>query len=282
MSYICEWLRVDLVSLDVHGGTSEEDILDTFEKARQKIAGGSSEVFVFLDEINTCAHMGLMTEAICRRSLNGVPLPDGVHVLAALNPYRRRPAGKGDTPGLVFQMGGKSGAAETPDPMASLVYRVHPVPKTLREYIFDFGALNESTEKLYVQSMVSSFLGDSSPMEQKIITALICSSQRFVRHTEMEESAVSLRDVKRTLHLTRWFAANVVSAWRGDTDASVGTAVILALAHVYWYRLSDNASRAEYWTELQDTPKKASLQMTGLGRAWSDLFKPGSMQAIVV
>ena len=84
LKYLCLWLGVELLVLDVHGGTTEEDILGIFEEARRIRKGeeeGSSSssssslsssvlssesrpVFVFLDEVNTCAHMGLISEAI--------------------------------------------------------------------------------------------------------------------------------------------------------------------------------------------------------------------------
>ena len=56
--------------LDVHGGTTVADIEEIFKEANEVLAGGKAkEVFVFLDEVNTCAHMDLICEAICQRSL---------------------------------------------------------------------------------------------------------------------------------------------------------------------------------------------------------------------
>ena len=80
LSYLCAWLGVTLLTLDVHGGTSEDEIIDVFDRAanilehNQPEEGSTpaerkghsasfsfgSNVFVFLDEVNTCAHMGLM------------------------------------------------------------------------------------------------------------------------------------------------------------------------------------------------------------------------------
>jgi hypothetical protein len=51
-------MSVRLLVLDVHGGTTEEDILDIFRLAERILdSSESSRVFVFLDEVNTCAHM---------------------------------------------------------------------------------------------------------------------------------------------------------------------------------------------------------------------------------
>lgn len=74
LSFLCRWLGVRLISLDVHGGTTERDIIETFSRASSLLdtAGlGIGTVFVFLDEVNTCDHMGLISEAICHRTLYG-------------------------------------------------------------------------------------------------------------------------------------------------------------------------------------------------------------------
>ncbi len=56
-------MGIHLISLDVHGGTTELDVLNVFETASAAAAQGGG-VFVFLDEINTCQHMGIITEGI--------------------------------------------------------------------------------------------------------------------------------------------------------------------------------------------------------------------------
>ena len=92
LSFMCKWMGVTLLSLDVHGGTTEREIIDVFHKADEALQQpGCTSVYVFLDEVNTCVHMGVINEAICHRSLNGHRIADGVQILAALNPYRLRP-----------------------------------------------------------------------------------------------------------------------------------------------------------------------------------------------
>ncbi len=50
-----------------------------FDKAEAVLRSGSAlEVYVFLDECNTCASMGLICEAIVHRSLNGRRISDQV------------------------------------------------------------------------------------------------------------------------------------------------------------------------------------------------------------
>lgn len=38
--------------------------------------------------------------------------------------------------------------------MDNLVYNVHPMPASLQEFVFDFGALGSESESQYVKSMV--------------------------------------------------------------------------------------------------------------------------------
>eukprot|EP01050_Picozoa_sp_SAG11_P002661 SAG11_NODE_137_length_15114_cov_2.297303_5_plen_284_part_00 len=153
ISYLCQWIEADLLVLDVNGGTSVSDIEKIFAEAAATFnKDASKDVYVFLDEVNTCSHMGLISEIVCHRSLGGKRLPERVKVLAALNPYRRRPAAEA-TPGLVYQL--HSGS--TPDPMAALVYRVHPIPGCLADFIFDFGSLSPEIEAVTSSSSFPSF-----------------------------------------------------------------------------------------------------------------------------
>ena len=282
ISFLCAWLGTPLCNLDVHGGTTESDIVETFAKATAHLEKpGCHEVFVFLDEVNTCAHMGLITEAICSRSLNGQRLPAGVKVLAAVNPHRRR-AIQDESEGLVFNLGGEHEV----DPMASLVYRVHPVPLTLEGFVFDFGALSSTQENLYIDGMVKSMVAGADSNDRKAVTLLIASAQNFCREAVGDPSAVSLRDVKRCLCLLKWFQSLPPRAFTTDKDATkaakkaakpalesddldparlaakrpLALAATLAIAHVYWYRHGKASDRAQFWDTL-------SWQLSGqLGR----------------
>lgn len=125
--YLCAWMGIKLFILDVNGGTTEDDIINIFITAstylenQQRVAEGGEveekregedkyenkhQVFVFLDEINTCPHMGLLCEAICHRSVKGRRIHEGICILAALNPYRKRNNNNKNksTPGLVYQL----------------------------------------------------------------------------------------------------------------------------------------------------------------------------------
>ena len=186
--------------------------------------------------MNAAPHVGLITEAICQRTLNGAAISPNVVVLAALNPYRRRPQNQLEqAPGLVFRGSGAAGAdGGAPDPMAALVYRVHPVPATLMDFIFDFGALSREGGRCTCArwSMASSDRA-AAARPSALFATLIVEAQAYVREVEGDASAVSLRDVRRALDLLAWFEEHAVPKSKRPRPI----AVALALAHVYLYRL---------------------------------------------
>ena len=159
------------------------------------------------------------------------------------------------------------------DDLSTLVYRVTPLPSTLRDFVFDFGSLPESEEAEYIHQMVRKMLkipilsisagivsifGNYLPwifiiysdneadshyiqeMEFKIIAYLISISQTFCRKSEGDQSAVSLRDAKRAIHFMNFFL-NVKS--KASDKALRIQAVVLGLAFVYFYRQSKGENR---------------------------------------
>ena len=287
IKYLCAWMGVKLIILDVHGGTTVDDILNTFQRAEDYLAQSNENVFVFLDEINTCGHMGLMNEAICHRSVYGKRISDGIQILAALNPYRRRPD-RGSSPGLVYQL--HNGQNATPDPMAKLVYRVHPIPHTLRDFIFDFGALNFDKEFLYISSMVDSKFPQEDAAVRRLVSEIIVESQKYIRIIEQDESSTSLRDVTRCLELIQWFSEKVSqkSASKPDPNAKpapispFACSVVLALAFVYYYRLGKAQDRANYWSAIGTSSFTVMWSVRALrGKGFEGLKKDGAFEKLL-
>jgi hypothetical protein len=139
--------------------------------------------------------------------------------------------------------------------MSKLVYRVHPIPPTLKDYIFDFGSLEPSTEALYINSMVSHcdeikhILGPNHKGVISVISLMISKAQDFIRFFEGDPSVVSLRDVKRVLVLFQWFYDELPEETSSQVTP-VARAITLALAHVYCYRISSNVVREEFWDNI--------------------------------
>ncbi|CAE7752513.1 RNF213 [Symbiodinium necroappetens] len=264
--YLCAWLAVELVTLNVHGGTTEDDIDRAFAQARKLVQEREGErVIIFLDEINTSQHVNMLCEAVLERSLRGDVLPSNVDVLAALNPRRKRPQQQLTT-GLVF---GGQGSAE--EEMSGLVYRVHAVPETVNDFLFDFGALTQKAEKMYVRSMVQNGWPESHEREQELVTELLCLAQAFIRWEEGDPSAVSLRDVKRCLRVARWTQERF-----GKKTAKSHPhppSVVVAVALVYHYRLASRDSRHSLWIDLTRRAPWPGDRGEMKGSGWAELSK---------
>ena len=80
------------VLLQVHGGTTEEDITKFIQHAEHKSEENQQsnlDTVVFFDEANTTDAIGLIKEIMCDRRINGKPISDDLKFIAACNPYRK-------------------------------------------------------------------------------------------------------------------------------------------------------------------------------------------------
>ena len=76
----------------VHGGISEEDIMNFLLKAENQAKENKAinlDTVVFFDEANTTEAIGLIKEIMCDRRLRGKPISQDLKFIAACNPYRR-------------------------------------------------------------------------------------------------------------------------------------------------------------------------------------------------
>jgi E3 ubiquitin-protein ligase RNF213 len=259
---MCAILGTPLHILNIHGGMGDEDIVEWMSQKiiiANRMTDQTERIVIFLDEINTCNCMGLFKEIVCDRSLNGQILPFNIKIIAACNPYRLRATkslyGGEEMAGLAYEHFSKSTLENVgtgiKDPLRNLVYRVHPLPESMIDHVFDFGALSAETESLYVKAMLrkqlgafysedqtsirinrdnfggfmSPFFNSLSPFDEfvEIFSELICEAQECIRQlSDGERSATSLRDVSRCVQVFIWFGehlANTVGCQEGWTLA---------------------------------------------------------------
>ena len=184
--------------------------------------------WVFLDEINTCNSMGLISEMMCKHTIFGKKIKSNVVFIAACNPYRRVEKSK-----LVSNVG-----LVKNQKVRNLVYNVNPLPHSLLNFVFDFGNLSPEDEERYIISMVSrpiELLYNEIKLEKHLISKngenielndnqknelasinkelkdvkdkavkCIVSAQNYVRYL-YEKSSVSLREVRRFIILYEFF-----------------------------------------------------------------------------
>ena len=169
---------------------SKSEIFSNYEKEIK-----ARKIWIFLDEINTCNSMGLITEIMCKNTIYGKPLDDRYVFIAACNPYR-----VSKERNLFLNVLYKKNQKRK-----SLVYTVNPLPMSLMNFVFNFGSLKKDDELAYIKNMVQRivdkfFEGKKNDKEKdkliKIETACVDLCQNFVKENN-DVSIVSLREVNR-------------------------------------------------------------------------------------
>ena len=252
--YLANTCGVLPCTLNVHAGISEEDITTFITEKESYATDVKEQIWIFLDEINTCDHLGLISDIMCHHSMLGRPLSKYVVFLAACNPYKKRPIEHIKTAGLE----GKN----IVDEYSKLVYRVHPLPEAMIDYVWDYGSLTPKDERDYIQRMVKSL----PEKYEDMLVDLLGASQQFIRDAEKNPFCVSLRDVHRCIRLIDWF--HKITKKRqdlGSTNRECSTylqhyyliseqyneqpmikSIVLALAHCYLSRLPTADLRKNY------------------------------------
>ncbi len=67
------------------------------------------------------------------------------------------------------------------DPLSSLIYRVHPLPESMIDHVFDFGALAPATERLYIKAMLRRQLAQKSERKDEKVTACVRRAHMYQR-----------------------------------------------------------------------------------------------------
>ena len=252
--YLANTCGVQFYTFNVHAGRSEEDII-TFINEKENLARDIEEqTWIFLDEINTCDHLGLVSDIMCRHAMLGRPLSKNLVFLAACNPYKIRPDEHIITAGLE----GKN----ITDEYSRLVYRVHPLPESMIDYVWDYASLAPNDERDYIRRMA----GDLPQKYEGMVVDLLAASQKFIRDAEKSPFCVSLRDVHRCIRLITWFQEMTkkrqeLSSIKNECPAYLLAyklmseryneepmikSIVLALAHCYLSRLPTAELRKNY------------------------------------
>ena len=222
--------------LNIHAGVNDNDIIKYLEEHVIKEAKELEEeeavvqmlqfeqgynyfpkkLWVFLDEINTCKSMGLISELMCKNSYQGKPLPSNIVFIAACNPYRQGTKNNALKAGLDLNKANKEMKNLNQKEIekmkksmnSTLVYTVNPLPHSLLNFVFDFGHLTDEDEIKYIESIILEpihkyfYENNENPNENdlkkihKFAKDMIVCAQNFIREKN-DVSSVSLREIRR-------------------------------------------------------------------------------------
>jgi len=152
LRYLAKAANVQFCQADVHGGFNANHIRLKMNEWITKAKKFKNEnVWVFLDEVNTSPDIGWFKEIVCDHSLDGIELPQNMKIIAACNPYRKRRIiddslmNDGSTENdknykkiVIKQFKNWNQASGSDDPLSQFMYRVYPLPPTMKEYVFVF------------------------------------------------------------------------------------------------------------------------------------------------
>ncbi|ETO22965.1 hypothetical protein RFI_14218 [Reticulomyxa filosa] len=274
LEFMASALDINMTTIDVHGGYTVENLQqDLKQPSKEAREHPEKTQLVFLDEINTSPEIGAFKEVVCDHSLKGDEFPSNMVIIAALNPYRSRHQTEEE------REEEKNEARNVPrhflntleKEMAGLAYRVFPLPRSLQTYVWNFGSLAETDEQQYIAVMTTTTWSNENFTKavtkkeisiedvttlKLVFIALISKSQKLVREILKDRSVCSLRDVRRANTLFLWFFKN-----RSEFNGSycIVQAILLSLAHCYYYRLTHN-NRIKYTALVDDHLAKSSLQ----------------------
>lgn len=225
IKFLCELRRSGVATenmklVKVHGGTTSEMIYTKVREAEDiasinKMDYGFDSV-LFFDEANTTEAISSIKEVLCDKTVKGETLTpnSGLQIIAACNPYRKHTdemIQRLESAGLGYRVR----AEETDEkigsiPLRQLVYRVQALPPSMIPLVWDFGQLNDHTEKIYIQQIVQR-VAENKAIDQRYlqwITDALSASQKYMRARNDECSFVSLRDVERCMQSFVWFYDN--------------------------------------------------------------------------
>ena len=252
IKYLAHLLGVGFSCLNIHAGTSEDQIAHAVSAPPNT---AHNDTWVFLDEINTCQHLGLLNDILCHRSLYGTPLASHIYPLAACNPYRLNPWSERSAAAQVALASSKHVR-----PRHSLTYAVHPLPESMLDYVWDYGGLLPDEERCYIKSIVHDAFTSVPPDWHllrwvDVVTDLLLDSQQFFRRS-CPEYVVSLRDVKRYTDLLLWFVT--MEPWIADKrrDRLEWTmkqlqCLLNAALVCYWCRIPTRELRDKYQRKVE-------------------------------
>lgn len=222
IKFLCELQRSGVATenmklVKVHGGTTSEMIYSKVREAEDMAFINKQDYnfdsVLFFDEANTTEAISSIKEVLCDKTVRGEGLTQdgGLQIIAACNPYRKHTdtmIQRLESAGLGYRVR----ADETDEklgsiPLRQLVYRVHALPPSMIPLVWDFGQLNDQTEKIYIQQIVQRVAQSKAigPTHIKMITEVLSVSQKYMRKRRDECSFVSLRDVERCMQFFVWF-----------------------------------------------------------------------------
>jgi hypothetical protein len=179
--------------INIHPGITDKYLCKKMKEMNEEAKSKKTELWVFFDEINTCLSLSLLTEIFVNKTFNGEKICDNIRLIGACNPYRRRKQGME-----------RCGYGRENENDKELVYLVQPLPQSLLNFVFSFGALNEEDEKKYIYSIIEKLFEKGEEELHEATKEVIFKCHNYLRNA-FDTSVVSLREISRFCKIVEFF-----------------------------------------------------------------------------
>ena len=249
-------------TLQIHAGINDKNIVDFIDEVNNEVNEKEKEeaeenkkedkkelTWIFLDEINTCNSLGLITEIMCNHTYLGKKISENIIFIGACNPYRLLTKKMRES-GLVYYN------MKEDNKLNNLVYTVNPLPHSLLNFVFDFGSLRKEDEEKYILNTIyeklsifkqNHLIDNINETKLKEIAEKIKNSivtcHDFIRD-KYDESSVSMREIRRFGLLFEYFIKNY------DAENKIQFSLNMALYLCYYLRINDKKHRQDLEKKL--------------------------------
>ena len=254
----CRWKR-----LQIHAGTTDQKIVEFIDKVHEDVKNEGAEnelTWIFLDEINTCNSLGLITEIMCNHTYLGKKISNNFVFLGACNPYRVLTKRMRESGLVYYNMKEKT-------QLNNLVYTVNPMPHALLNFVFDFASLQKEDEKKYINNTIISILSrlqrdglikninqnQLNEITNEIVESIVLC-HKFIRE-KYDQSSVSMREIRRFGIFYEYF----IKYFTDSSYKKMKSSLNMTLYLCYYLRLNDKGYRKELADKLKHFYKGSSF-----------------------
>ena len=209
----------------------------------------NKNLWLFLDELNTCDSLSLITEIFTNRSFGGIRLKNNIRLIGACNPYR------------INQKGHKKAGLHHPNENNNLIYSVNILTQSLLYYVFNFGQISSEDEKKYISSIIDEMFSKNESNLKDKTKDIISKCHDYLRDT-FDYSVVSLRELSRFKKLCDFFMKqyyvykNKFLGKNNNPELNKIKSIILSIYINYYIRLINHKEQSNFEKELKPLIKE--------------------------
>ena len=179
--------------INIHPGITDEYLCQKMEEMNEKAKKQEKELWVFFDEINTCLSLSLLKEIFVNKTFNTKQLNKNIRLIGACNPYRKN-----------LQKIEICGYERETEDHVDLIYQVQPLPQSLLNFVYSFGALNPEEEKKYIYIIIKKLFKEGEEKLHEATKEVIFNCHKFLKEA-FDTSVVSLREISRFIKIVEFF-----------------------------------------------------------------------------